>query len=1282
MKKRILILSLLLLVLSLGCVSASDDLNATDALAIDEGGQDTIVSGGFTGNFAELQNIIDDADEFDLIYLQKDYKGSGTISIDKELYIDGLGHSIDAQGESRIFYISADVALENITFLNGNGGNSNGGAIYSTSYLELYSCSFAYNVAKMGGAVSSDDYTLVEDCLFYENHALRGGGAIYSYHLFVGKNSIFFNNTADDYGGSIYGYDLEVLDSSFVSYDKMEFIDFYNFEKEGLELYLENNTMYGVNSYDIWHESLDPITSPVTLTFNTQTVKKGQEIEIATFEDDMGNSIRTDDLIEVQITDKNSKVVDEFNLKFSDGYKYTCNLDDGVYTVNAAVSSSVATDVKVRKGTLTVSSQSEDKIELKASDVTKYYRGDEAYAVTVYKNGIPVSGASVSISLNGAEYTRTTNDNGIAKLNLNLPSGTYQITSSYKGKQVTSKVTIKPTITGKDATGTTQSTKYTVTALNSDGTPLKNTAVTFKINSGTYTETTNSNGVATLNLKLSAGTYQIEATNPITLEKVTNTLTVEKSQSGIIIEAEDFTKYYGGSEKFSVRITDDDGNPLADKDVKITINGQTFTRTTDAMGIASLSINLMSNSYPTTVECDGKRADVTVTVKPTITGKDVTGTTQSTKYSVTVLNSDGTPLKNTAVTFKKGSDTFTETTNSNGVATLNLKLSAGTYQIEATNPKTSEKVTNTLTVEKSQSSLIIEAEDFTKYYGGSERFTVKITDNDGNPLANKDVKISINGQAYTRTTDANGIAGMNVGLNSKVYPTTVECDGEEADVTVTVRPTIDGNDITKMYKNATQYSAKFVDSQGNPLKNTEVEFNINGIFYKKTTDSNGVARMNINLIPKTYVITAQNPTTNEKFTNNITVKPTIVENHDLTKYYKNASRYTLRLLGDDGNPVGAGVSVEFNINGRFYTRQSDANGYVGMNINLIPGDYIVTANYNGLRASNSIHVLNVLSGRDVNMEYKDGSKYEVKLLDGQGRPYAGQTITLNINGRFYDKTTDSNGIARLTINLPSGNYVITASYNGLNTANNIVVRGSSMILHKSYGFTVEVPKDARCEDLYTTRGICDIKYSNGISARVSGDSSSYDSDVGFYMGFGGYKNIGYLNDWIILNKPEQASTNDAYVLIRNSNPIYLISCNDLSIARQLASSHKIVPGCVPDGQQGGDLTKYDCNDFYVSLPKSASIELTEDEGNACVYTVQYSGNTYQITEDGTGSYTANSYLNMVINAGGSSMGDYNGWKLAAANDNYFAFTDHRIVFAVMGPDLSFVQSIVDNIEFK
>ena len=75
------------------------------------------------------------------------------------------------------------------------------------------------------------------------------------------------------------------------------------------------------------------------------------------------------------------------------------------------------------------------------------------------------------------------------------------------------------------------------------------------------------------------------------------------------------------------------------------------------------------------------------------------------------------------------------------------------------------------------------------------------------------------------------------------------------------------------------------------------------------------------------------------------------------------------------------------------------------------------------------------------MHYKDGSKFEVKVLDGTGKSVgAGKSVTFNINGVFYTRTTDSNGIARLNINLEVGTYVITSTYNGQNIANNIVIQ--------------------------------------------------------------------------------------------------------------------------------------------------------------------------------------------------------------------------------------------------
>ena len=48
-------------------------------------------------------------------------------------------------------------------------------------------------------------------------------------------------------------------------------------------------------------------------------------------------------------------------------------------------------------------------------------------------------------------------------------------------------------------------------------------------------------------------------------------------------------------------------------------------------------------------------------------------------------------------------------------------------------------------------------------------------------------------------------------------------------------------------------------------------------------------------------------------------------------------------------------------------------------------------------------------------------------------------ISFNINGVMYNRITDSEGHAKLNINLPAGEYIITSSYNGCNIANNITV---------------------------------------------------------------------------------------------------------------------------------------------------------------------------------------------------------------------------------------------------
>ena len=347
-----------------------------------------------------------------------------------------------------------------------------------------------------------------------------------------------------------------------------------------------------------------------------------------------------------------------------------------------------------------------------------------------------------------------------------------------------------------------------------------------------------------------------------------------------------------------------------------------------------------------------------------------------------------------------------------------------------------------MVIVEQENILLIQAPDVEKYYNGTERFVVTVTNFQGNPVVNQSVNITINGRTYTKNTDENGTASIALGLNSGVYNVTTAIDNNTfVDSVVTILSTVNGTDVVKMYGNATQYYATFLDSDGKYLADgTTVKFNINGVMYERKVSGNkGLAKLNINLPAGEYVITAMNPVTGEKAANNITVLSIITENKDITKFYRNETQYTVKIIGEDGNVVGAGEPVTFNVNGVFYTRETNEFGIAKLNINLPPGDYVITAEYKECKVSNDIKVLNVLTADDISMKYQDGTQFVATLVDGQGKPYAQQTIRFNINGVFYNKVTDSFGQAKLNINLLPGEYIITSSYNGLNTANKITI---------------------------------------------------------------------------------------------------------------------------------------------------------------------------------------------------------------------------------------------------
>ena len=485
--------------------------------------------------------------------------------------------------------------------------------------------------------------------------------------------------------------------------------------------------------------------------------------------------------------------------------------------------------------------------------------------------------------------------------------------------------------------------------------------------------------------------------------------------------------------------------------VTVAVNGKTYI-VSISEGKATITVPGLTENATATVSYPGDdkynsastTADIVVNPKPkenaTIT-IDVPPVTEGQNVTVNVeLPRDATGNVAAVVAGK----TYTAPIK-DGKATITIpELAAGNYNVPVT--YSGDDKYNSLTEEvkitvDEDKSVIINAPDVTKYFSGPERFVVTVTDYQGKPLANKSVTININGASYTRTTGAEGTASIALGLNTGIYNVTVIAVNKTINSVVTILSTVNGTDIVKMYRNGTQYYATFRDSQGNFLKDGEtVRFNINGVMYdRKVSGDKGLARLNINLEAGEYVITAMNIVTGDRTANNITVLSRITENKDLVKYYRNASQYTVKIIGDDGKAVGAGESVTFNINGVLYTRQTDANGIAKININLQAGDYIITAEYNGCRASNNIKILPILIGKDLTKKYGQAGAFEATLVDGQGKPYANQQVEFNINGVFYKRSTNSEGIAKLNINLMPGEYIITSSFNGFSTANTVTV---------------------------------------------------------------------------------------------------------------------------------------------------------------------------------------------------------------------------------------------------
>ena len=672
--------------------------------------------------------------------------------------------------------------------------------------------------------------------------------------------------------------------------------------------------------------------------------------------------------------------------------------------------------------------------------------------ILIDEHAFKLQNRELQVKVNDETFYLLTNEDGEASFDLGFAAGYYDISIKFAGdeKHLKSSFSDFIVLSGNSSYLCADDlikyyrngTQFYVQLLDSIGNPLIGKDILFNIDESNFTNKTDENGWATLVIDYLPGEYDITASYENTSAKAKITVL-----STII--AKDLVKEFGNDSAFVAQILDGKGTPISNTNVTMLFDGKFYVLVSDSEGFIYVDINNNPGNYTITVQnpYDGLKETYNIIILPStkLINTKITGNLTDEGYVLTLLDVNNKTLANAKLSIYINNNNYLVTTDKNGEILIEITKN-GIYNIKAyfagDGLYNASSFECPLIISSNRTQLI--ASDVVKYYKNATQFYAQLLDESGRPLANKDIVLAINGMNYTRQTNDSGWIKFNINLNPGIYELYCAYWADNADedafalVKISVLSTIIGDDLVKYYKNASQFYAKLFDGKGNPLINSNVTMNINGVFYNRQTNEEGIVRLNINLNPGEYVLSLTNPNDGLMQSFNITVLSTIIA-EDLIKYYRNDSQFYVTLLDGGGNPL-INANVTMNINGVFYTRTTDEWGRARLNINLNPGTYtITTSNDLGLSCSNTITVLSTLQAKDLYMNYRDGSKFEVQVLDGKGNPYPNGEVTFNINGVFYERLSDKDGVARLNINLMPGKYIISSSFDSLTISNYVVI---------------------------------------------------------------------------------------------------------------------------------------------------------------------------------------------------------------------------------------------------
>ncbi|WP_295603165.1 transglutaminase-like domain-containing protein [uncultured Methanobrevibacter sp.] len=539
---------------------------------------------------------------------------------------------------------------------------------------------------------------------------------------------------------------------------------------------------------------------------------------------------------------------------------------------------------------------------------------------------------------------------------------------------------------------------------------------------------------------------------------------IELIKNNTEISSQSSSISYKGS--YNVVLKDSNSSAaISNKTINFIINNVNYNASTDDNGVARLNLDLNPGKYSVNAVFEGddeyfnSTFSTTVEIKSPINANSVTKYYKaSVPFTAQFFNTDGNALANRWVTVTVNGKSHSVKTNARGVASLQVNLKPGSYNVVSTDPVTGYRVTTSFTI----LSTIAPASKLKKVQG--ETFYVKFLKSNGKPLAKKKVKVKFRGKTYKKKTNSNGVVGLSL---KKVKKGTynVACynlDGLSKTFKIKVyskkaSTKLTGNSYTFLPGHKRAVQVKLSTALGDSSNSGRVvKVKIAGKTYSKKTDGNGVASFDLSSVKKgihamQYSFGGNKYFKASKLTRTVKIYDTVQTALTVksTTHFGHGAGTSFKLAYTAGGVPLSGKDVTINVAGRSYIETTDSKGMVSIPINLAIGDYVVDyssdggSGFAGTSGSCDIDVFQRGPSKVIwkcGSSYKDNSQtFKVRVTDGNGKATSGGVAVLTIDGEQYTSSVSSKGYATFKTSVDIGKYKVTVNFNG----NNDLLEGSS-----------------------------------------------------------------------------------------------------------------------------------------------------------------------------------------------------------------------------------------------